>query len=69
MSVKCLYVNKIDYKIGISGPVDVELNVKTVEGLSLDRVYDVIEGSLVAEASTGWIVKLAPGECKVFICK
>ena len=46
-----------------------ELNVKTVEGLSLDRVYDVIEGSLVAEASTGWIVKLAPGECKVFICK
>ena len=53
----------------ISGPVDVELNVKTVEGLSLDRVYDVIEGSLVAEASTGWVVKLAPGECKVFICK
>ena len=53
----------------ISGPVDVELNEKTVEGLSLDKVYNVMEGGIVPDTSTGWIVKLAPGECKVFICR
>ena len=53
----------------ISGPVDVELNEKTVEGLSLDKVYNVMEGGIVPDTSTGWIVKLAPRECKVFICR
>lgn len=53
----------------IFGFVDVELNVKMVEGLLLDWVYDVIEGSFVVEVFIGWVVKFVFGECKVFICK
>lgn len=45
----------------------VELTAKTVENLSLKQVYSLEDRSTV-NAEKGLIVKLAPYQCKIFIC-
>ena len=48
-------------------PQNIELNAKTVEGLSLEQVYS-LDSRSTENAADGMIVKLAPYQCKVYIC-
>lgn len=48
-------------------PQNIELNAKTVEGLSLEQVYS-LDSRSTANVADGMIVKLAPYQCKVYIC-
>lgn len=48
-------------------PQNIELNAKTVEGLSLEQVYS-LDSRSTANVADGMIVKLAPYKCKVYIC-
>lgn len=50
-------------------PVDVELNGKTVEGLSLNQVTNATEDCRLVSIENGKLVKLAPYQCTVLICK
>ena len=50
-----------------TSPVDVELNDKTAKDLSLEQVYD-IETKNVLQPEGKMFVRLAPYQCKVFVC-
>lgn len=43
------------------------MNTQTVEDLSLNQVYSLDTGTTV-DATKGIIVKLAPYQCKIYIC-
>lgn len=53
--------NRMDFAL------DVELNVKTVEGISLDRIYSVDDRSDISATGESLFVKLAPHQCKIYI--
>ena len=48
-------------------PLNVNLNTKTLENLSLEQVYS-LEDHSTTNAEKGFIVQLAPYQCKIFIC-
>ena len=58
-AVACL--NRMDFVL------DVELNAKTVEGISLNRIYSVDDRSEISATGTSLFVKLAPYQCKIYI--
>lgn len=50
-------------------PIEVELNKKTVEGLSLNRITNATDNCRLVSIENGKLVKLAPYQCAVLICK
>lgn len=50
-----------------ASPQTVELNMKTAEDLSLEQVYSLNDRSMI-NAGKKLLVKLAPYQCKVYIC-
>lgn len=51
-----------------STPQDITLNAKTIEHLSLDEIYSLDKRSVVNAKNGELFVKLAPYQCKVFLC-
>lgn len=50
-----------------AAPQNMELNVKTVEGLDLEQIYSLDDRSIIG-AGKKLLIKLAPYQCKIFIC-